>query len=540
MIIVDPVKLGGVTCTRASPKWVYDRTGTLVEVPVNTLGVTYDASDLSKAPYALIEPESKNMLRYSEQFDVTSVWGGASIAVGVNEAVAPSGALTADRLVATAFNGAHYRDQEVAGEFSDGELYTYSVYLKADTLERVRLDMYYAVGSTGGYQAVFNLKSGLVESQAVDVRHAEIEVLPNGWCRCWIVGVVAFASAYPARLLSRIVLVQSSTTTSWSGTGDEAVFAFGAQLVPGEKPMSYIPTTAAAVTRAADVIGTGAGLVYSNVPMAEPSYDANATYAKDALVRDPVTHDVYKSLIDANKGKPLTDEASWNPRGKTNRWAMLDEYNNTQTSNPEEIVIVLSPEAICEGFYVGNVDADEIELVVVDQHEGRVYSEVTSLVTASGSSSYYDWCFRPADRADYFFTVSLPPYANALVTVVLRKPGGVAKCGMCAIGLVDEFGPSLYGLSVGGKDFSSTTFEFDGTSNTVFRDYAKTMNVDVRVNNGEIDYIQRRLFQLRQRLIIWIGGPVGATAVAGRYVSFEIVIPGLLKSDMSLQIEGGV
>jgi hypothetical protein len=47
MIIVEPIAIGDVACKRGSPKWVYDRTGTLVEVPANTLGVTYDPSDLS-------------------------------------------------------------------------------------------------------------------------------------------------------------------------------------------------------------------------------------------------------------------------------------------------------------------------------------------------------------------------------------------------------------------------------------------------------------------------------------------------------------
>lgn len=538
MIIVDPVTLGDAACTRPSPKWVHDRTGLLVEVPANTLGVTYDPADLSKAPYAWIEPEMTNLLRSSEALDLW--WNRGSVNPSVDVTMAPSGVLTADRIIAAPSLTAHYIDQEVSGQFSDGDLFTFSVYLKADTLDRVQLNMYYAVGSVSGYHAIINLRTGVLESTGPEVRSATVQALPNGWFRCWIVGVVGHAATYPTRVLSRVILLRSDNLTTWLGNGDEGVYMWGGQLVAGDQPGSYIPTTHSAVTRAADVIGPTGGLIYSNVPMVEPPYDAAVTYAKDALVRDAVSHEVYKSLIDANKGKPLSDEASWNSRGKTNRWAMFDDYNNTQTTNADEIVVVLSPQSICEGLYLGNVDADEIELVVVDQAEGKVYSEVTSLVTASGSSSYYDWCFRPADRADYYFSVAMPPYAAALVTVVLRKPGGVAKCGMAAIGLVDDFGPSLYGLSASGKDFSSTTFNFDGTSKTQLRDYAKQMNVDVRVNNGEIDYIQRRLFQLRQRPIVWIGGPYGATAVFGRYVSFDIVIPGLLKSDMSLQIEGSV
>jgi hypothetical protein len=294
------------------------------------------------------------------------------------------------------------------------------------------------------------------------------------------------------------------------------------------------------VLLAGDVLGGTSGVVYSNVPITEQVYSADATYAKDAVVYNPATHLTHKSMLDANKGGALSDPAKWTKGVPTNRWKMFDELNNTQTENPEEILVVLSPEMIGEGLYLGNVQADEVRLSQTDSVEGVVYREISSLVSSSGGSSYYDWCFRPAYYKDYFITQSMLPYASALVTISIRRPGGLAKCGMCQIGPIDEFGPSLYGLSAEGKDYSSTLFEMDGTSETIFRPYAKRMSVDVRVENDQIDYIQQRLFQLRQRLIVWIGGPYGATAVCGRYESFKIVIPGLLKSDMSLQIGGGV
>jgi len=539
MIIVDPVTLGDAACTRPSPKWVYDRTGTLVEVPANTLGVTYDPSALSKAPYALVEPEATNSIRNNTMQGAVVGAFGSGGAVPTNWSVDKSAGQNLEVVAVGQEGGTNYIDVRfwtlsndrgyfgLYPERSDGlnvpagpeQLWAYSQFVKivAGAAGAVRVTACVRALTSAGAQintTVTDLPLGEVLSRFT----AYHPNTPDGTAR-----------------LTAFVLLEAPI-----GAAFDFTVRIGLPQLQRDRVDSPIKTSGTAVTRAADVIGPGAGLIYSNVPMIEPPYDAAATYAKDALVRDPVTHEVYKSLMDANKGKPLTDEASWNSRGKTNRWAMFDDYNNTQTTSPEEIVVVLSPQSICEGLYLGNVDADEIELVVVDQSEGVVFSEVISLVTAGGSSSYYDWCFRPADRADYYFTVAMPPYASALVTVVLRKPGGVAKCGMAAIGLVDDFGPSLYGLTASGKDFSSTTFNFDGTSKTQYRDYAKKMDVDVQVNNGEIDYIQRKLFQLRQRPIVWVGGPYGATAVFGRYVSFDIVIPGLLKSDMSLQIEGSV
>jgi hypothetical protein len=291
---------------------------------------------------------------------------------------------------------------------------------------------------------------------------------------------------------------------------------------------------------AGEVIGPGAGLVYSNVPIAERLYSAGATFAKDELAYDPGTHGVYQSLIANNTGKALTDTTAWTPRGVTNRWAMLDQYNNTQTTNPDEILAVLSSQSISQGLYLGNVFADEVRISVVDKVEGLVYSETKSLIESNSGSSFFNWAFKRIKRKDYFLTLKLPVYANALITISLRKIGGTAKCGMCAAGPIDDFGPSLLGLSTEGKDYSSTTFNFDGTSSTVIRPYAKLMSCDVMVDNAQIDYIQARLFQLRQRPIVWVGGPYGSTAVFGRYSSFKNVIQYQMLSLMNLSIEGAV
>jgi hypothetical protein len=289
-----------------------------------------------------------------------------------------------------------------------------------------------------------------------------------------------------------------------------------------------------------DVIGTNAGLVYSNVPITEPDYNAGTSYAIDVMVHDPATHLTYQSLVAANLGNALTDPTKWTKRDVTNRWKMLDQYNNTQTVNADEILLVVSSQAIAQGLYLGNIFADEIRISMVDITEGLVCSEVQSLIVSNSGSSFFNWAFRRIKRRDYFLTQALLPYANALVTICIRKDGGIPKCGMCAIGPLDEFGPSLMGLSTEGKDFSSTTFNFDGTSSTVIRPYAKRMSVDVVIDNDEIDYVHTRLFEYRQRPLVWIGGPYGCTAVFGRYGSFKNVIESYPQSKMALTIEGSV
>jgi hypothetical protein len=335
-------------------------------------------------------------------------------------------------------------------------------------------------------------------------------------------------------------MLQFLTVQFVAGQVANCIVRIGLPQLERDRATSPIKTSGSAVTRAADVIAPGAGLVYSNVPINEAAYSAGTTYAKDALVYDPASHNVYQSLSSGNVGKALTDTTAWTPRGATNRWAMLDQYNNTQTTNADEILMVVSPQAISQGLYLGNLFADEVRISVVDQADGLVYSETKSLVESNSGSSFFNWAFKRIKRRDYFLTLELPVYANALVTISLRKISGVAKCGMCAIGPTDEFGPTLMGLSTEGKDYSSTTFNFDGTSSTVIRPYAKRMTCDVMVDNDQIDYLQARLFEIRQKPVVWVGGPYGSTAVYGRYESFKNVIQYATRSLMNLTIGGAV
>jgi len=295
-----------------------------------------------------------------------------------------------------------------------------------------------------------------------------------------------------------------------------------------------------ALLDAGEVIGTGAGVVVSNAPIDVATYSSTVSYAKDALVYDPVRHNVYQSLIASNLGKTLTDTTAWTPRGAINRWAMLDEYNNTQTSNPDEIILVLAPEVVAQGLYLGNLESDEIRVSMVDRVDGKVFDAVASLIDSNSESSFFNWAFRRIKRRTYFFTLQLPVYANALVTICIRKIGGVAKCGMCALGPIDDFGPTLLGLSVEGKDYSSTRFNFDGTSETVLRPYAKRISCDVVIDNEQIDYVHDRLFEKRQRSMVWIGGVYGSAAAFGRYGSFKTIIEYQMQSKMNLTIEGAV
>jgi len=538
MIIVEPIAIGDVACRRASPKWVYDRTGTLVEVPANVLGVTYNPADLTAAPYAKVEAEATNYVRNNTMQGAAVGSPGAVPTYWGMEGGNVNG-LIRDILAVSVESGIEYIDVRYSGIAS------------VTGIHQVGFDVVTAVpAAPGEIWAASLFLSSIGQVQGVTLARLQISERNASGAQISVGTLVLNLDQKPLNeseislvhpMGDGVSFVSHKLVFSYTaGTYVDFTVRIGLPRIEYNRVTSPIKTVNGAVTRAADVISAGAGLVYSNVPIVEPPYDVKASYGKDALVHDPATYELFQSLIAGNLGKALSDTGAWSPRGVVNRRAMFDEYNNTQTSREDEIIVVLTPEMIAQGLYLGNLDVDEVRVSTVDAVDGLVYSDAADLVESNSKSSYFNWMFKRIKRRTYFLTLELPVYANALVTVCLRKIGGIAKCGMCAIGPIDDFGPSLLGLSTEGKDFSSTTFNFDGTSKTTIRPYAKRMSCEVVVPNDEITYVGDRLFELRQRPLVWVGGPYGITAVFGRYGSFKNVIPYQMESRMSLTIEGAV
>jgi hypothetical protein len=287
--------------------------------------------------------------------------------------------------------------------------------------------------------------------------------------------------------------------------------------------------------------GLVAGIVYYvRAPVAN-SFNLAATPG-GALINTPGTQSgVHTATAGQNIGQALTDTAYWLPKGATNRWRMFDTYNNTQTENPELILIEVDPKAIAQGVYIGNVEAAEIVITSTDPVSGVVYNQATSMQTSNSGSSFYRWLFGRRRRKIYFLTLDLPLYYAARVKIEIKNPGAVAKCGMCNVGPIEDVGLTQWGIGTDIKDYSTTRFNFDGTSESTERGFSKRMTLDVVLDNDMIDYVQEKLSAARQRSMVYIGIPeFGSTVLCGKYSSFKNVIPDIGYSKMALQIEGTV
>lgn len=495
MIVIDPGVTADVTFTRASTGTYFDLAGVMQTAAINAVRVSYTMGSPTTPPQALIEPAATNLLTYSDQFD-NAAWTKTLVTVTANYAVAPDGTATADRVV---FSGAAGSLSQATG-LVVGTTCSGSVYVKGVLGETIAV-------SAGGVDQIF--------------------IFNGSWQQL--------------KAQNKVSVNANFNVNTSNGVTARDFVVWGAQMESGKVATSYIPTTAAPVARAADVVGATAGILYCNVPETEAIYTVGGNFALAQIVRDPVTHLTYQSLVSANTGNALTDTTKWTPRGATNQRAMVDQYNNTQTTSAGPIVMVWSPQQISQGVFVGNVDADVVTITVQDAAEGVVYTEVQQLLAADSNSSLFNWLFKRMRKSTYAVSVLLPPYANAIVTITLSKASGNVKCGMMVVGSLVDVGLSKYGIGTEIKDYSTTLFAFDGTSSTTLRGFAKRMNVDVLLSNGVIDAVQERLASMRQKPVVWLGDTrYGCTCLFGTFSSFKNIIQYLNESSMSLQIEGTV
>lgn len=243
--------LSGYTFSRASTATYYVSGGTIATAGVNVIRKNIDPVTGVDSGF-LIEAAATNLLLRSAEIN-DATWFKGHVSVSANAAVAPDGTTTADSVIEDNTNNNHIIAQSISGNVTAS--YVFSVWLKAGARSRALLAIRNSAQSIG-IQTTFDLSTGQVVSSAnfgtpTSTLTPAIEANLNGWHRCTIGGVLN--SAGGAETVSVTAFLDNGVGSFYTGDGVSGLYVWGAQLETGSVASSYIATTSATATRAADV-----------------------------------------------------------------------------------------------------------------------------------------------------------------------------------------------------------------------------------------------------------------------------------------------
>ena len=188
----------------------------------------------------MVEEARTNYLLQSQDF-TTASWSQTGLTITPNTTTSPDGSANADTLLTTVAGSAL---GQTALSLTAGSTITVSIFAKKITSNFIRFEL----GNL--CSCWFNLDTGVTASNNAGSGNVlfsakSIQPFGNGWYRC----VLTATTSVITTLSVNIFATNTDGNTSSIGS---SIFLWGAVAEAGA-PTSYIPTTTATVTRAADV-----------------------------------------------------------------------------------------------------------------------------------------------------------------------------------------------------------------------------------------------------------------------------------------------
>lgn len=278
------------------------------------------------------------------------------------------------------------------------------------------------------------------------------------------------------------------------------------------------------------------------VSTAYAAYSGATTYALGDRVHviGADSHLVYESLQAGNLNHtPATSPTWWALVGATNRWAMFDTSNTSQTQRLDQVAVVVTPAELVNAVALTNLSATSVRVTSTDATDGVVYDRTVDLVWDSGITDWYGYFFEPIVRkTDVVFT-DLPPYLGAQIGITVAADGETVGVGAAVLGNIRTLGVTESGAQIGVDDYSIKSQDDYGNYSITERAFAKRGRFDVVCPGQVADEIQRLLAQYRATPIVYVGSGRFASAVLfGFYKDFTLQIQSPTLALLSIEIEG--
>lgn len=535
--------------TRSTTATYFDVDGVMQTAAIDVPRIGYDP--VTHAHTGLIlEGAATNLLTYSEQFD-NAAWTKTRASVDDNSAIAPDGTTTADTFIEDSTASNSHSIHTTTTTLTIGTAYSFGLFVKAAFGTRYIALTFGGTAYAAPVTVVFTLNAS-VSPSVTGSGTGSITDIGNGWFK-----VVLTATAQATGGASAIYYLSNSAVSAglvYTGDGTSGLYIWGADLRASATIDSYIPTTSAQVTRAADVV-TGSGLVYTDVPendyaawVGGTTYTALTSYV---IRTTATTHKVYQCLVTHTTAATPEDNLTgvtpkWLEIGPTNRWGMFDRKVGTETTQATSMTYLLKPGRANSLGLLG-IDADSVEVSLVANDE-IVYAASIDLNSGNTVGDWYQYFYEPIYQVDAVAITNLldaalmdlPAYGDGVLCVRFLATAGDVTCGVLAVGLYAELGTTLYDPTIGIIDYSRKSVDAFGNYDITERTYSKRMSATLMVESTDVDNTARLLTQYRATPVVWVGADnlYSSLIVYGFAKDWEETIKGPTHSTCNIQIEG--
>lgn len=550
MQIVKPDAVSSTgSVTRTGTATYYDSNGYLQTSTTDALRFGYNPSTLDFAGL-VVEDSSTNLLLYSSDF-TQSVWTKTAVSSSaVNTVTAPTNTLAAQKITPSNSLAQHSVSQQLISTAVIGQVYTFSVFAKADGYSWIRLQL---EGATGTAWVFINLSTAAIGTSFNVTVQPQVQKLPNGWVRVSVSKVAGVASSITTKCF---VQSEDNQTQDWLADGTSGVDLYGAQGEAKSMMTSFISTAGTQQTRTAEVI-TGSGLLYTNVTNPYSEWSSVTTYALGDIVvvgtytgSNTITIDnsgTFKSLTNSNlNNSPLTSPSNWVKIAPTNQFALFDDKISSVTSRASDITMVVSCSSV-DSIALLNVVADSVSCTLSDvdftqKYLGNVVFSGTRYMLGNPSFDWYGYFFYDEDTAKtQALFLDINKVNSGIITIRIISTT-TASVGNLVKGNSKYIGGTQYGVSSGIIDYSrKETDEFGNTVLTI-RNYSKRLNAKVFLTNATVNKIQQLLYSIRATPVLWLASDdiqlEEPLVVFGYYRDFNTEIAYPAHSLCNLEIEG--
>lgn len=493
MRIIRPITItdNAGSFTRATTKTYIDANGMM-----QTAAIDEPCWDYSGGTFKglLLEAAGTNLLAHSETFD-DAYWTKSATTITANAVAGPDGEITADKLCDTADNAVHYVGKSVT--VNELTPYVFSCFAESAEISKITMYVMDATGWPYTAFAIFDLSAGTVAYQACT---ASIIALPDGRYRCILKAPPSASGANNATLL-----IFTNEGNSYVGDGS-GVYIWGAQFEVGTEATSYIPTTAAPVTRSADVMTAS---LLTDVPENDyTAWNSGTNYvAGDYCMK---SHKIF--LCGANNSNSDPELAinqtgtppKWIYKSYNNRWKMFDQVNGSQTAQAEFMTYTLVLDQLDSISFLA-AEGTIIEAAMATVANGVVFTETIDLINDRVTGNWYQYFFEPLVASDRATLLGIPPYLNPILSFRISNPGSTAKLGTFVAGMQYYVGGAQYEAAVELEDFSLISRNDYGEYVLEQGNFADSMDIVLELDKAQVSDVKKTMTALRARPLVFIG-----------------------------------